>query len=255
MPRPPPMSKRLASVTQRILARLENSSPDLRRAAADRTARHLEEITYRRLAERGFRPDAIIDVGAFEGNWTKLTQEIFGATPALMVEAQEAKEPILKQVFGALPKTSFVIAALGEESGQELEFHEMGTGSSLRPEHSNVERTTRKVITRTLDEVVGEALPGHDKMFLKIDVQGAELDVLRGGAQTLGRCELVQLEIAMLEYNEGAPLMPEVVAFMAERDFLPIEVSGFSRPRDILVQIDLIFARAGSALRPREFLF
>ena len=77
----------------------------------------------------------------------------------------------------------------------------------------------------------------------------------KGGAATLRRAEVVQLEVAMLQYNQGAPLLPEVVAFMAERDFLPIEVSGFSRPKGYLVQIDLLFARKGSKLRPDFFTF
>ena len=66
---------------------------------------------------------------------------------------------------------------------------------------------------------------------------------------------MVQLETALLQYNAGAPLLPEVASYMAERGFLPFEVSGFSRPRDVLVQIDLLFARAGSMFRPDHFVF
>lgn len=122
-------------------------------------------------------------------------------------------------------------------------------------EQSNAPRTSTTLVTRTLDEVAAEDLPDARDLFLKIDVQGAELQVLRGGAATLARSELVQLEVALLHYNEGAPLMPEVIAFMAERGFLPIEISGMSRPRDVLVQIDLLFARGESTLRPAHFTF
>ena len=51
------------------------------------------------------------------------------------------------------------------------------------------------------------------------------------------------------------PLLPEVVGWMAEHGRLPIEVSGFSRPREHLVQIDLLFAPEDSPLRPRYFEF
>jgi hypothetical protein len=71
----------------------------------------------------------------------------------------------------------------------------------------------------------------------------------------LEKASLVQLEVAMLPYNKGAPLMPEVIAWMAERGWLPTEISGFSRPSGPLVQIDLLFARADSRLRPSDFRF
>lgn len=249
------MSKGQA-IAARIISRIYlGLSPALKQHTANIVSFGFEEIIYRRLSERGFRPDAIIDVGAYEGNWTKLALAVFGEVPSLMVEAQQGKKPILDAVVADHPKTGIALSALSETSGKELTFYEMSTGSSLRAEVSNAARTTTTVVTRTLDEVAHEHLPDAQRLFLKIDVQGAELDVLRGGAETLARCDLVQLELAMLQYNDGAPLLPEVVAFMNQRGFLPIEVSGFSRPREELVQIDMLFAREGSALRPTSFGF
>jgi FkbM family methyltransferase len=245
-----------SAIAKRMISRLfTQGSSEVRRHAADQVGRGFEEITYRRLADRGFRPSAIIDVGAYEGNWTRLANAVFGPTPTLMIEAQPGKRPVLESVIEDLPQVRLANAALSAKAGEELTFFEMETGSSLMPELSNAPRTTRTVKTRVLDEVVQEVFPNESPLFLKVDVQGAELEVLRGGTETLARCELVQLEVAMLQYNEGAPLLPDVAAFMADRDFLPIEVSGFSRPRDVLVQIDLIFARKDSPLRPERFVF
>ncbi|HMI41610.1 MAG TPA: FkbM family methyltransferase [Sphingomicrobium sp.] len=222
---------------------------------ADLVCRSFEEITYDRLAHMGFKPKAIIDVGAFRGDWTRLAQRQFGPVPSLMAEAQGDLAPYLKQVVQDLPDVRLANCLLGSEGGQKRSFFEMGTGSSMMPERSDVVRKERMLVTRTLDDVVGDCLPDAKDIFLKIDVQGAELEVLRGGRKTLGKCSLVQLEVALLQYNEGAPLMPETVAFMAERNFLPIEISGFSRPRDRLVQIDMLFAPVGSPLRPGRFIF
>jgi hypothetical protein len=87
-------------------------------------------------------------------------------------------------------------------------------------------------------------------LFLKIDVQGAELEVLAGGPKTFARCEVVQLEVPIVTYNEGAPSLLDVIRYMEERDFTPMDVSGFSRPNGIdLVQMDLLFVNRGSSLR------
>lgn len=219
---------------------------------ADLVARDLEEITYRRLAQRGFCPGGIIDVGAYEGNWTRLANSIFGPVPIMMVEAQANKVPILEKVITDIPSVRLKSAALSATKGQKLTFYEMETGSSLLPEQSNAPRKETAVVTETLDDVAAEM---GDNLFLKIDVQGAELRVLEGGLQTLERSELVQLEVALLQYNEHAPLMPEVVAFMAEKGFYPTELAGLSRPRDVLVQIDLLFAKKTSDLRSTYFVF
>ena len=54
---------------------------------------------------------------------------------------------------------------------------------------------------------------------------------------------------------KGAPLLPQVVEWMAGQGWLPTEISGFSRPRDRLVQVDMLFAPRDSALRPTRFHF
>lgn len=208
---------------------------------------------YRRLKHKGFEPDHIIDIGAYEGCWTREVRGVFGDVPVTMVEAQEEKKPILSAVCRELGKVTLVSAVLGATSGDSVIFYEMETGSSLRPENSNVARIEKRMTTQTLDDVVDEA---GSSLFLKIDVQGAELDVLAGGQNTLSRCDVVQLETALLPYNEGAPQFKDVIVQMAEWGFTPFDFAGFIRPNGIdLVQVDIIFVRTSSALRATHFLY
>lgn len=244
-----PLSRRLM---ERVFARL---TPGAREHLTGLVERRYEEITYRRLADRGFRPAGLVDVGAFRGDWTRMARSIFGGPPALMIEAQAALIPGLEAYAREQPGLACVHALLGRETGREVTFQEMGTGSSMFAEASDAPRTATTMKTRTLDEAAEDALADTADLFLKIDVQGAELEVLRGGRATLNRTALVQLEVAMLPYNAGAPLLPEVTGWMADHGWLPIEVSGFSRPREHLVQIDLLFAPEGSPLRPEYFRF
>ena len=230
-------------------------SPALREQVATLVERRFEEIVYRRLAARGFRPGGLIDVGAFRGDWTRMARSIFDNPPALMVEAQPALVPALRDFAASTPGVQYENALLARERGRTVEFHEMGTGSSMFAEASDAPRTSRTMTTETLDRVAAAGLPDAGDLFVKIDVQGAELEVLSGASETLSRSALVQLETAMLQYNAGAPMLPDVVNWMAERGWLPIEVSGFSRPREQLVQIDLLFAPEPSSLRPQYFRF
>ena len=212
-----------------------------------------EEGAYRRIVRKQFIPKAIIDVGAYQGEWTRMANRVFGPIPTLMIEAQPGKVQFLEQVCRDLPNVTFRSAVLGEVAGQAITFYEMETGSSIMPERSNVARIERSFVSQTLDDVAQAA---GDSLFLKIDVQGAELCVLRGGTRTLARASLVQLEVALLPYNEGAPAMLEVMNFMDAHDFVPYDFCGFSRPTGgDLIQIDILFAPRRSNLRPTHFEF
>lgn len=170
-----------------------------------------------------------------------------------MCEAQPGKRPYLEQVSSELDDVEFVSGLLSSKSGDVVIFSEMETGSSIFPENSNIGRTARELTTCTLDEAAANI---EGPCFLKIDVQGAELEVLEGGQETLKRCDLVQLEIAMMEYNRGAPRFLDVVTYMDARGFVPYDISGWSRPDGTdLVQIDLLFVPAHSGLRSDFFEF
>jgi FkbM family methyltransferase len=212
-----------------------------------------EELAYERLKTKGFAPAYMIDVGAYQGEWTRLARRVFNDVPAIMIEAQSAKKRFLEAVCNDLPHVRFEQALLGRTSGEIVRFFEMETGSSMFPENSNAPRSETELRTSTLDDLAG-LIPSP--ALLKIDVQGAELEVLEGAERTLSTCEVVQLEVALLPYNEGAPGLMEVLGYMAERDFVPFDISGMSRPNGVdLAQVDMLFTRTSSKLRNRYFEF
>ena len=53
---------------------------------------------------------------------------------------------------------------------------------------------------------------GGYKYLIKVDVQGAELDVLRGAIETLNETELVILEVSMFEFMVNLPQFYDVVS-------------------------------------------
>ena len=84
---------------------------------------------------------------------------------------------------------------------------------------------TTEVTTKRLDDI--EEITACD--FLKIDVQGAELDVLEGAVRTLARTAVVELEVEFVPLYEGQPLFAELDGFMRRNGFLLhrlVDVSG-----------------------------
>lgn len=216
--------------------------------------RGYEHLSYARLRDLGFKPSTIFDIGAYRGAWSAGARTIFPDAKIVMIEAQPELRPVLCTVAERIGNASVHTALLGAREEDQIAFYTMGTGSSVRPERSNAAREVASMRATTLDKVWNhERRPG--RVFVKIDVQGSELDVLKGGDQVFQDVEWFQLETALLQYNEGAPLLQEVCNFMADRGFLATEITGFSRPRQHLVQVDVLFAREGSVLRPQKFEF
>jgi FkbM family methyltransferase len=92
------------------------------------------------------------------------------------------------------------MALLGPEARADVPFYAMEAGSSVLPEDTGFDRKMLALRMTTLDEVVG-ASTLQGPVLLKVDVQGYELEVLRGGARTLALAEVVLLEVSLLEYN------------------------------------------------------
>src|SRR5690242_18354935 len=245
----------LHKVTNALANRL-TLGPRAERALVETVFRQLPRTVYWRLSEQGFAPGSIIDVGAHEGQWTQMIREVFPASPVLMIEARDEQEPALKRVCKDSRDISYAIALLGRESAAATRFQVSGTGSSIFAERSDAPKTSRVLPMRTLDDVVKADKRLREPFFLKLDIQGGELECLHGGNVTLSGTEVVQLEVALLNYNEGAPLAAEIIPFMDSRDFAMFDIAGFVRPNDVnLVQIDIIFVRKNSRLRPDFFHF
>jgi hypothetical protein len=143
----------------------------------------------------------------------------------------------------------FAPALLGPAAAQGVTFYQAETGSSVLRDPGNSSAQPTAMEMTTLDAVV-RATPFERADFLKLDVQGYELEVLKGAEQVLSSVEAVMMEVNLIAVYEGAPLADEAVAFMAARGFRVYDVcTFFRRPYDYaLWQIDMVFVRATSPL-------
>lgn len=212
----------------------------------------------RQIAANGFAPSAVIDVGANVGAWATMATTVFPGVPILMVDGDPQHRPTLEAIAARSgARSAAVSAVLGPETRDRVEFFQAGPGSGVLRELTAYTWETIEVPMTTLDVVAGGVGDRSARnLLLKLDVQGYELEVLKGGAATLGRAEVVIMEVATIPYNEGAPLLHDVVAFLAQHGFVVFDFCGqFRRETDqALFQTDVVFVRQDSQLRaPRAF--
>lgn len=204
------------------------------------------EATLAGLARRGFHPASVIDVGAAAGLWTELALRHWPDARYLLVEPLHERRAVLDALAGAHPNVRYELAAAGAAAGRlSINVAPDLFGTSFL--YEGVE--AREVPVVTVDGLVGEGKLAPPN-FIKLDVQGYELDVLAGAARAMESCELILMEVRLFRGRPGMPMLHEAIAWMVERGFRPYElVDVLRRPLDgAMAQCDVLFAREGTAL-------
>lgn len=206
------------------------------------------------LRDRGLVARAILDVGAYEGRWSELASEPFPSARFFLIEPLEEMKPPLDAFCARHPGSRWFQAAAGAEAGERtLTISPDNSGASLLPELSPEWQgrvPQRRVPIVSIDSLLADgAMEMPD--LVKLDVQGFELEALRGGQRLFGAVEAFILEVSLFRFIRGMPLFHEVVAFMAERDYYAYDFGGsLRRPFDrALGQTDICFARKTGTLR------
>lgn len=213
---------------------------------ANRTA-----ANFRMLADLGLAPEVVIDVGAYRGEWTTMMRPIFPAARFAMLEAQPECEPDLRRVVeqsGGM--VEMAIGLLGREPRDAVEFFLGETGSSIYAENTAFAMRPVQLPMTTLD-ITLRGMNSQGSCLLKLDVQGAELDVLAGAPETLARAEAVLMEASITEYNIGAPRIADMIAAMGEAGFNLFDICDLRRIGPVLAQTDLVFVRRGGPLEQK----
>ena len=211
-----------------------------------------------RLRDLGFAPIGILDVGAYEGHFSRGARQIFKEAHRSMIDALAEKGPVLADVCREVGNADHLIAMLGEREMETTPFFVANTevrpdlvktGSSKFKENANFPMEERALPQRTLGGIVADR--GLSFQLLKLDVQGAELDVLRGLGHQLSKVEIILMEMSLVDYNKGAPLIDVVLSELSGMGLVLYDIVEEHRHfGGRLLQIDGLFVRPTSRFRP-----
>ena len=170
----------------------------------------------------------VFDIGANNGQFAKKIHE---ALPNAKIYSFEP----LKDCYDILVKTfekenvqfKAFNFALGQENNETvIKLNNFSPSSSILPmtkEHEklypkNKEVAERKITIRRLDDVAKE-LEITDDIFIKIDVQGFEDKVIKGGSHTISKAKIILVENSFIPLYEGQPLFGDIHKLLSELGF------------------------------------
>jgi FkbM family methyltransferase len=194
----------------------------------------------------------VVDVGAHRGDFTRSIVQFCGVRRGVLIEPQSEHASRLRGEFEG-PQFEVVEAAISDRVGTtQLEINAFDATSSIlriRREMRELSGLDVRSIARvscrtmTLDVVFEQTkLPHVD--LLKVDVQGTENLVFRGGENTLANTSMVWTEVSFKRLYEDACLYSEIYDLLTQRGFALFELeSGFRGPSGELIQADALFIR------------
>jgi FkbM family methyltransferase len=212
--------------------------------------------------------DLVLDVGANTGQFVHQCRAAGYKGEIISFEPSAAAHASLLQSAASDPLWTIADRmALGATTGEvEINIAANSYSSSILPmldshlaaaPHSAYLQK-EKVPLRRLDNVLAdlhpdllEATPAR-YIFLKLDVQGYEPQVLAGATQLLHHTLAVQLEMSLLPLYEGEALMPQMHAVMTAKgfDLWDLEPSFRDPATGRLLQLDGIFTRSSFVDQP-----
>jgi FkbM family methyltransferase len=197
----------------------------------------------------------IYDIGASHGSYTSAFAKMGRVRQVVAFEPIPSVFQDLDRKMAGYPHVTCLNLALGDTDGPST-FHQsaFSYSSSMLPMEElhktefpqSAQSTAITVQVARLDEVVAERNlpPPH---FVKMDVQGFEDRVIRGGEKTLRNAKYCMLEMSLFRLYEGAPLFDDLYRVVRDLGFHLVgvvdQVTGASGQ---MLQIDAVFQRDGT---------
>ena len=197
-----------------------------------------------KLKSFGFQPKKILDIGANKGKWTlEIKKKVFPDSDFTLIEAIEYKE--LEKLSMIYDNINFMNILLDEKEHEVTWYEKRNTGDSLFRENTGYFDDCKELVknTSTLDLTFNDS-----NLFelIKIDCQGAEIPILKGGKNLVQNATVIILEVPFMgEYNIGAPNFYEHIQYMENIGYRVFDIVELHRVDNILIQIDVIFIKKG----------
>lgn len=193
--------------------------------------------SFKILKEMGVPVSTVIDVGILTSTYELI--QAYGDVPQLLIEPIVEFEDRIRANYDKAGVNYELIKVAASDRDGETAMRTKSVRENVDITHAQMADTTdapgqyRTVPVRKLDTIVQERTL-NKPYLLKIDVDGAELSILRGAENVLKDCSVICIEVTMTTFFERAELI-------RRSGFQLVDVVDLCYYNDRLSQVDLIF--------------
>lgn len=200
----------------------------------------------------GLQLRTVVDIGANRGQFALCIRRLYPQAQIYSFEPLSKPARSWVRNFGSDPRARLFNKAIAAQTGAAtMTVSRWDVSSSLLPfaqaQHDNfplTEEASREVVATTDLETCLDEQAIQDRALLKLDVQGFELDALKGCGALLDKFQFVYVEASFIELYVGQALATEVIAFLLARGFKLMCVANLSHGKSIRpIQADFLFSR------------
>jgi FkbM family methyltransferase len=180
--------------------------------------------------------NTVLDIGAHKGTWITEFKKHYPNIKFVMIEANE------DHISDLIKIGPYITALVGKED-KEVDYYvcddkQNNHGNGMYKENTNVPFKTVKKQCVTLD-----SLFSFNQMFdlIKMDVQGAELDIIQGSPGFIHNAKYLWVELQPHNYNIGAPSAGQVIGYLHQIGFEFVTLDEVNMGDGLIMGMDAIF--------------
>lgn len=190
----------------------------------------------------------IVDVGANIGETTDKFLSQYGSPTIYSYEANPNLKKLLESKFGKNKNVHIILKALGnKESNMVFNVAKNNPSSSFLPRaelnkiYHGGATATEKEISIPMTKLANE-FPEQEIDILKLDVEGYELEILKGAETILPRIKIIMSEVWFAKYYEDGAYFSEVEDYLRRHDFILLNIYNPYTHKDMqLTTADAVF--------------
>ena len=198
-----------------------------------------------------FQPKTVFDIGVAYG-----TPSLYAAYPNAfyyLIDPVKESVPFMEEWRKKIDAKILNIA-LGSKEGTnylEIEVRQNIAGTTLLKQNGDADTPvveTYSVPIKRFDEVIKDF---ETPALCKIDVQGFELEVLKGMTKVIDKIDVFIIECHLIDTLVNTPIFIDVLNFLQKNDFVVYDIlSHGHRPLDnALAETDLVFVKSKGIFR------
>lgn len=199
--------------------------------------------------------DMVLDIGANTGQFAQELRE--NGYEGVIISFEPLSSARKKLIKNSSKDSKWIIKnqyALGSEEGEtEINVSNNSVSSSILnilESHTRAAKYSEyidkeKIKILTLDKVMEKYNNENKNIFIKIDTQGYELEVIKGGIETIKKSKAILCELSLVELYKNQATWKQIISILEKEEYsLWCIQEGFTNPNTgQTLQVDGLFLK------------